>query len=144
MDVSASLQQIQEVLNKLSSVLGLLLAFTIAAAILVLMSAIADTQDERYKNAALLKALGASRHILANIANIELLMIDVVSGVLAGLAAGIAAWALGRYVMEIQFNAFGEALFMGVTFRVIACLASGYRFQKRIQKATAIECLREA
>ncbi len=143
-DVSASLQQIQEVLNKLSSVLGLLLAFTIVAAILVLMSAIAATQDERYKNAALLKALGASRITLSNIANIELLMIGLVSGVLAGLASGIAAWALGRYVMEIQFNAFGEALFMGVTFGVVACLASGYRFQKRIQKATAIECLREA
>ena len=143
-DVSASLQQIQEVLNKLSSVLGLLLAFTVIAAILVLMSAIAATQDERYKNAALLKALGASRNTLSNIANIELLMIGLLSGVLAGLAAGMAAWALGRYVMEIQFNAFGEALLMGIGFGIIACLASGYRFQKRIQKATAIECLREA
>lgn len=143
-DVSASLQQIQEVLNKLSSVLGLLLAFTVIAAILVLMSAIAATQDERFKNAALLKALGAPRNTLANIANIELLVIGLVSGVLAGLASGLAAWALGRYVMEIQFNAFGEALLMGISFGVVACLASGYRFQRRIQNATAIECLREA
>jgi putative ABC transport system permease protein len=143
-DISASLQQIQEVLNKLSSVLGLLLAFTLAAAILVLMTAIAATQDERYKNAALLKALGASHQTLANMANIELIMVGLVSGALAGLFSGIAAWVLGRYVMEIQFNAFGQAILMGVLFGVIACLASGYRFQKRIQKATAIECLREA
>jgi putative ABC transport system permease protein len=143
-DISASLQQIQEVLNKLSSVLGLLLAFTLAAAILVLMTAIAATQDERYKNAALLKALGASRQTLANIANIELVMVGLVSGALAGLFSGIAAWVLGRYVMEIQFNAFGQAILMGVFFGVIACLASGFRFQRRIQKATAIECLREA
>ena len=143
-DVSASLQQIQEVLNKLSSVLGLLLAFTIAAAVLVLMSAIAATQDERFKNAALLKALGASRSTLANIANIELVTIGALAGLFAGLASGMAAWALGRYVMEIQFNAFGQALWMGLAFGVFACLASGYRFQKRIQKATAIECLREA
>jgi putative ABC transport system permease protein len=143
-DVSASLQQIQEVLNKLSSVLGLLLAFTIAAAFLVLMSAIAATQDERYKNAALLKALGASQNTLAKIANIELVMIGLVSGLLAGLASGAAAWALGYFVMEIPFNAFGEAILMGVAFGVSACLASGYRFQRRIQKATAVECLREA
>ena len=143
-DVSASLQQIQEVLNKLSSVLGLLLAFTITAAILVLMSAIAATQDERYKNAALLKALGASRNTLSNIANMELAMIGLLAGLLAGAASGIAAWALGRYVLEIQFNAFVEALFMGIAFGVAACLISGYRFQKRIQKATAVECLREA
>ena len=143
-DVSASLQQIQEVLNKLSSVLGLLLAFTIAAAFLVLMSAIAATQDERYKNAALLKALGASRNTLAQIANIELVMIGLIAGLLAGVASGAAAWALGYFVMEIPFNAFGEAILMGVVFGVSACLASGYRFQRRIQKATAVECLREA
>ena len=143
-DVSASLQQIQEVLNKLSSVLGLLLAFTIVAAILVLMSAIAATQDERYKNAALLKALGASRNTLANIANIELLMIGLVSGVLAGLASGMAAWALGRYVMEIEFNAFTQSILMGLAFGVTASLVAGYRFQNRIQGATAVECLREA
>ena len=141
-NVSASLQQIQEVLNKLSSVLGLLLAFTIAAAGLVLISAIAATQDERFKNAALLKALGASRSTLSSIVNIELTMIGVLAGLLAGLAAGIAAWALAHYVMEIQFNAFGQAVLMGVTSGVFACLVSGYRFQQRIQKSTAVECLR--
>jgi putative ABC transport system permease protein len=143
-DVSASLQQIQEVLNKISSVLGLLLAFTMAAALLVLMSAIAATQDERYKNAALLKALGASRYTLASIANIELAVIGLLAGMLAGVASGIAAWALGHFIMEIQFNAFGQAILMGTSFGIFACLASGYRFQKRIQKATAVECLREA
>jgi putative ABC transport system permease protein len=59
-DVSASLQQIQDVLNKLSAALGLLFIFTIVAAILVLIAAIAATQDERYRNAALLKAMGAN------------------------------------------------------------------------------------
>jgi putative ABC transport system permease protein len=71
-------------------------------------------------------------------------MIGLLAGLLAGLASGMAAWALGRYVMEIPFNSFAEAIFMGVTFGVVACLISGYRFQKRIQKATAVECLREA
>jgi putative ABC transport system permease protein len=143
-DVSASLKQIQDVLNKLSAALGLLFAFTIAAAVLVLIAAISATQDERFRNAALLKAIGASRKTLASIARVELLVIGVVAGTLAGLAAGAAAWALGRYVMEIEFNAFAQALFMGIIFGVIACLAAGYRFGKKIQGATAIECLRES
>ena len=142
-DVSASLQQIQEVLNKLSAALGLLFTFTIAAAILVLMAAISATQDDRFRNAAILKAIGASRATLADIARFELIMIGLVSGALAGIAAGIAAWALGRYVLEIEFNAFAQSLLMGILFGVIACLAAGYRFQRKIQSATAIECLRE-
>jgi putative ABC transport system permease protein len=143
-DVSASLRQIQDVLNKLSAALGLLFTFTIAAAVLVLMAAIAATQDERFRNAALLKAIGASRKTLASIARVELLVIGVVAGTLAGFAAGAAAWALGRYVMEIEFNAFAQSLFMGICFGMTACLAAGYRFGRRIQTATAIECLRES
>ena len=143
-DVSASLQQIQEVLNKLSAALGLLFAFTVIAAILVLIAAIAATQDERFRNAALLKAMGASRTVLSQIARTELLIIGFTAGLLAGVAAGAAAWALGRYVMDIEFNAFAEAILMGVTFGVVASLTAGYRFQNRIQGATAVECLREA
>lgn len=141
-DVTASLQQIQDVLNKLTAALSLLFAFTVIAAILVLIAAISATQDERFRNAALLKALGASRIVLARIANIELLIIGAVAGSLAGLAAGVAAWALGRYVLEIEFHAFSQALFMGIGFGITSCLLAGYRFQKKIQNATAIECLR--
>jgi putative ABC transport system permease protein len=142
-DMGTSLKQIQDVLDRLSSVLGLLFAFTIAAAILVLVAAIAATQDERFRSAALLKAVGASRYLLGKIASAELLIIGVLAGTLAGLAAGIAAWALGRFVLEIEFNAFAQSLAMGIGFGITACLLAGYRFQRRIQTATAMECLRE-
>jgi putative ABC transport system permease protein len=141
-DVTASMQQIQDVLNKLTAALSLLFAFTVIAAILVLIAAISATQDERFRNAALLKALGASRQVLARIANIELLIIGAVAGSLAGIAAAAAAWALGRYVLEIEFNAFIQALLMGLGFGITSCLLAGYRFQKKIQSTTAIECLR--
>ncbi|MES2585783.1 MAG: FtsX-like permease family protein [Pseudomonadota bacterium] len=142
-DVATSLRQIQDVLDRLSSVLGLLFAFTIAAAVLVLMAAIAATQAERFRSAALLKAVGASRHLLGKIALTELLIIGVLAGTLAGLAAGIAAWALGRFVLEIEFNAFLQSLAMGICFGVTACLLAGFRFQRKIQTTTAMECLRE-
>lgn len=142
-DVGTSLRQIQDVLDRLSSVLGLLFSFTIAAAVLVLIAAIAATQDERFRSAALLKAVGASRFLLGRIALAELLVIGVLAGTLAGLMAGIAAWALGRFVLEIEFNAFAQSLAMGICFGVAACLLAGYRFQRKIQSATAMECLRE-
>ncbi len=142
-DVATSLRQIQDVLDRLSSVLGLLFAFTIAAAVLVLLAAIAATQDERFRSAALLKAVGASRHLLGRIALAELLVIGVLAGTFAGLAAGMSAWALGRFVLEIEFHAFAWSLVMGITFGVAACLVAGYRFQRKVQTATAMECLRE-
>jgi putative ABC transport system permease protein len=142
-DVAASLQQIQEVVDRLGSALGLLFSFTITAAILVLVASISATQDERYRNAALLKAVGASRLTLAKIANVELIIIGLLSGALAGLAASVAAWALGRFVLEIEFYGFAKAIGLGVLFGVTACYLAGYRFQRKIQNATALECLRE-
>ena len=142
-DVSASLQQIQDVLNKLSTALGLLFIFTLMAAILVLMTAMAATQDERYRNAALLKAIGASQKMLKQIAITELFIIGSVAGLLAGISAGAAAWCLGRYVMDIEFNAFTQAIALGLVLGVGATMLAGYRFQKRIQGATAVQCLRE-
>lgn len=142
-DVATSLRQIQDVLDRLSSVLGLLFTFTVIAAILVLLAAIAATQDERFRNAALLKAVGASRNLLARIAMAELFIIGVIAGCLAGIAAGLAAWALGRFVLEIEFHAFIQSIAMGIAFGVSACLLAGYRFQRKIQRATAMECLRE-
>ena len=143
-DVQNTLQQLQSVLDQLSNALGFLFAFTIAAAVLVLISAIAATQDERYRSAAILKALGASRQALAKIALIELLAIGSIAGLLAGLFSGMAAWALGRYVLEIEFNAFAQSLMMGLVFGITVCLLAGLRFMQRIQSASAIECLREA
>jgi putative ABC transport system permease protein len=142
-DVSASLQQIQEVLNKLSTALGLLFVFTLLASMLVLMTAMASTQDERYRNAALLKAIGASKEMLRHIALIELLVIGATAGVLAGISSGVAAWCLGRYVMGIEFNAFIQAIALGLVLGLMSTMLAGYRFQQRIQGTTAVQCLRE-
>lgn len=143
-DVANSLQQIQDVLNRLGAALGLLFTFTIAAAILVLFAAISATQDERFRDAALLKAVGASSPTLAAIASIELAIVGGLAGFLGGFAAALAAWALGYFVLEIEFNSFASSIAMGLAFGIIACAIAGYQFQRKIQRATAMDCLREA
>jgi putative ABC transport system permease protein len=143
-DVANSLQQIQDVLNRLGAALGLLFTFTIAAAILVLFAAISATQDERFRDAALLKAVGASSPTLAAIASIELAIVGGLAGLLGGFAAALAAWGLGHFVLEIEFNSFASSIGMGLAFGLIACAIAGYQFQRKIQRATAMDCLREA
>jgi putative ABC transport system permease protein len=45
--------------------------------------------------------------------------------------------------MDIQFNAFAQAIILGLVLGISSTLLAGYRFQKRIQGATAVQCLRE-
>ena len=143
-DVGLSLKQIQDVIERLSAALSILFLFAIIAAILVLFAAIAATQEERFRDAALLKALGTSRGLLAQIAALELVVIGSLGGLLGGLAASAAAWALGRYVMEIEFYAFFQPLLFGLLMGLLACALAGYRFYRKIQVTTAVNCLREA
>ena len=143
-DVGLSLKQIQDVIERLTSALSILFLFAIMAAILVLFAAIAATQEERFRDAALLKALGTSRSLLAQIAALELAVIGGLAGLLGGLAASAAAWALGRYVMEVEFYAFFQPIALGVLMGLGACALAGYRFYRKIQATTAVNCLREA
>ncbi len=142
-DIENSIRQIQEVLNRLASALGLLLVFTLCAAILVLFAAIGSTQDDRFRDAALLKAVGASKRTLAQLVVIELTTIGFLSGLLGGLAASATTWALGRYLLEIEFYSFGTAIGLGIVLGVCVSLLAGFRLQQKIQTASTMECLRE-
>ncbi len=143
-DIENSIRQIQEVLNRLASALGLLLVFTLCAAILVLFAALGSTQDDRFRDAALLKAVGASKRTLGQLVVIELMTIGFLSGLLGGIAASATTWALGYYILEIEFYSFGTAILLGVVLGICVSLLAGLRLQQKIQTASTMECLREA
>lgn len=143
-DIDNSLRQIQEVLNRLASALGLLLAFTLCAAILVLFTVLGSTQDERFLDAALLKAMGASKQTLRRLVLLELAAIGLLSGLLGGIAASASTWALGRYLLEIEFYSFGTAIGLGILIGLVVSLLAGMQLQRKIQNASTMDCLRAA
>jgi putative ABC transport system permease protein len=138
------LRQIQEVLNRLANALGLLLAFTLCAAILVLFAVLGATQDDRFRDAALLKAMGASKQTLRQLVFMELAAIGLLSGLLGGLAASATTWALGRYLLEIEFYSFFTAIALGIAIGLIVSFLAGLGLQRKIQTASTMECLRAA
>ena len=71
-DVGAILRQLQSVLNEVGRAVQLLFLFTLAAGVLVLAAALTATRDERMREAAVLRALGATRRQLARSQRIEL------------------------------------------------------------------------
>ena len=59
-DVGAILRQLQSVLNEVGRAVQLLFLFTLAAGVLVLAAALTATRDERMRETAVLRALGAT------------------------------------------------------------------------------------
>lgn len=103
-DVGAILGQLQSILDKVSVAVQGLFVFSLFAGALVLAAALSATRDERVREAALMRALGASRRQLATAQRIELLAVGALAGLLAAGGATLAAWALSTWLFEFNMR----------------------------------------
>ena len=71
---------------------------------MVLFAAVTATREARAREFAVMRALGASGKLLAQVQRAELLGVGALAGVLASLAAIAVGWALARYVFEFSWN----------------------------------------
>ncbi|WP_293776148.1 FtsX-like permease family protein, partial [uncultured Oxalicibacterium sp.] len=88
-DIGSVVRQIQEVVDQVVSAIEFLFLFTLASGMLVLYAALVSSQDERKREAGLLRALGATRSQLSRAQWIEFLLVGSLAGLLA--AAGATA-----------------------------------------------------
>jgi len=106
-DVSAVMRQVNGVLDQVIRAVQFVFLFALVAGVLVLYAALLSTQDERLQEAALMRALGASRAQLAGAQRAEFLALGLVAGVLASVGATAIGWVLAERVFQFpwQFNA---------------------------------------
>lgn len=96
-DTSAILRQIQAMADKVIRAVQFVFLFALGAGVLVLYAALAATQDERVQEAAVMRALGASRAQVLAAQRAEFAAL----GLLAGLLAAAGATAIG-YLIATQ------------------------------------------
>lgn len=82
-DVDAIMTQVRKLLDDVSRAIEFVLIFVLAAGVLVLLACIAAGQDQRRHEAALLRALGASRRQLMQRGLSEMLLLGALAGLLA-------------------------------------------------------------
>ena len=142
-DVESALNQVQDVLDRLSAAIELLFVFTIAAGVLVLGAALSATQDERLKDAALLKTLGASKTQIQQSFFTELLAIGFIAGALASVGAIAVGWSLAQFVFEITFPIPWMVFIYGTIFGVAICSLGGLWLQRKVSNTSSLEVLRQ-
>lgn len=103
-DVGAVVKQLQSVLEQVIGAVEFLFLFTLASGVLVLYAALAGSQDIRMREAALLRALGATRKQLSQAQWIEFLLIGGLAGLLAASGASAVGFALAHKVFNFEWN----------------------------------------
>ncbi len=143
-DVSASIAQIQNVLDQVVRAVEFLFGFTLAAGLVVLFAAITATREARSREFAVMRALGASGRLLAQVQRAELLGVGALAGVLASLAAMAVGWGLARYVFEFSWNASPWVPLAGGAAGALLALAAGWWGLREVLRRPVVQTLRQA
>jgi putative ABC transport system permease protein len=103
-DISASVAQVQEVLDQVIRAVEFLFAFTLASGLLVLVATITATREARVREYAVMRALGARSALLQAMQRAELLGVGALSGLLASSVAMVVGAVLARSVFEFNWS----------------------------------------
>lgn len=102
--VEALLQQLRSILAQVTLAVEYVLLFVLAAGMAVLFSGLQATLDERIRQGALLRALGAERKLLVKARRIEFGLLGAASGVLAALGSELVSLVLYRYAFDLPWS----------------------------------------
>jgi putative ABC transport system permease protein len=143
-DVSAQLNEVQAVLNRVIQAVQFLFVFTLANGLVVLLTAVSNTREARTREFALMRALGAESSLLAQVQRAELLGVGVLAGVLAGLVASLLGSVLAHRVFEFDWAPkLWVPLGTGLAGALLAQLA-GWWSLRGVLTRPVVQTLREA
>lgn len=104
LEVAPLLAQIRGILQQVTLAVEYVLVFVLLAGLTVLFAALQATLDERLHQGALLRTLGAGRALLRRASWMEFLLLGLLAGLLAVVAAELATWALYRFALNLDWT----------------------------------------
>ncbi|MEN9996162.1 MAG: hypothetical protein RL462_938 [Pseudomonadota bacterium] len=143
-DMRATLTQVQKVLDQVIRAVEFLFAFTLMAGLLVLMAAVTSTREERKREFAIMRALGATGRLLSQVQTAELMGVGLLAGFLASSVAVAVGWGLARFVFEFDWTAsLWVPLAGALTGAVLAWLAGWWGLSEVLRQPVS-QTLRQA
>ncbi len=141
-DMTATIAQVQRVLDQVISAVEFLFAFTLAAGLVVLFAAVTATREERAREFAIMRAVGAKSSLLRQVQRTELIGVGLLAGLLASIMASAVGWALAKYVFEFEWIVSLWVPLLGSISGALLALAAGWWGLREILRRPVVETLR--
>ncbi|HVB48661.1 MAG TPA: FtsX-like permease family protein, partial [Burkholderiales bacterium] len=143
-DVGAAVRQLQGVIDQLISAVQFVFLFALGAGVLVLYSALVATEDERRREAAVMRVCGASRAQVAGSQRVEFLAMGLVAGVLATVGAAAIGQLLAQRVFDLELPLNAWELIVGPLAGIALLSLNAWLSARKVLKAAPALTLREA
>ena len=142
LQVEALLAQLRSILGQVTLAVEYVLLFVLAAGMAVLFSGLQATLDERIRQGALLRALGAERQLLVKARRIEFGLLGAVSGLLAAIGCELVSLVLYRYAFDLAWHPHPWLLLLPVIGALLVG-GAGVFGTRRALNASPLTVLRE-
>lgn len=136
------LESFARILEHLSLAIRAVAVFCILAGGIVMAAALAATRYRRLYESVILKALGATRGLIARSFAAEYALLGVVAGLIGIVLANALAWAVLRYILDMPWTIQPRILAAGLALTVLLTLAVGFLSTFRILDQRPLTVLR--
>jgi putative ABC transport system permease protein len=104
LDIRSFMQQVRTVIEHASLAVEYVFVFTLLAGLMVLYAAIQSTLDERLKESAILRTLGAVRRQIMFGIMLEFVTLGALAGLLAAAAASVIGYVLASQLFGLAYS----------------------------------------
>uniref|UniRef100_UPI0030F6FA4C ABC transporter permease n=1 Tax=uncultured Acidovorax sp. TaxID=158751 RepID=UPI0030F6FA4C len=143
-DMASAINQVQRVLDQVIRAVEFLFAFTLAAGLVVLFAAVTATREERAREFAIMRAVGARASLLRQVQRAELVGVGLLAGFLASAVAVGVGWGLARYVFDFAWTASLWVPLAGALAGAVLALLAGWWGLREVLRRPVVETLRRA
>lgn len=143
-DLSATLAQVQRVLEQVSRAVEFLFGFTLAAGLVVLFAAVTATREERAREYAVMRAVGAGSGLLRQMQRAELAGVGLLAGGLSAVVSGVVGWALARYAFNFEWTVSWWLLPVGALSGALLAWLAGWWGLRAVLRRPVVQTLRQA
>jgi putative ABC transport system permease protein len=143
LEIDAILQRVREVIERVSQAVQLVMGFSLAAGVLVLLAALQATAGERRYDSAVLRTLGARHGQLRGAVLVEFGALGLLAALLAVGAAAVIGSVVSRQLFELALSPPWPSLLAGGAGGVLLSLLAGWTGTRRILRTPPALALRE-
>ncbi len=136
------LEGFARVLDRLSLAIRAMALFCVLTGGLVMAAALAATRYRRLYESVILKALGATRGLIARAFAIEYVLLGAVAGLIGLTLGAVLSWATLRYVFDLPWSMHPRVLGSGLLLTMLLTLIVGFASTYRILGQRPLAVLR--
>jgi putative ABC transport system permease protein len=112
-EIDAVIEQIQTIISQVTLAIELVLVLILISGALVLLASIQASMDERFRQHAIIRTLGAGQRLVLGSLAIEFCVLGCFAGLLATLGAEITVFALETRIFELDYEMNPELWLIG-------------------------------